>query len=88
MTDNLADNEFVAHKLLKVNEHNNVATDIKLPKENANHNNFEECIKSSKPISLIFVSLIDQYLEIKAHLKLLLPIKSWKEGRISPIEFF
>ena len=74
--DNLAGNELVTLQLLKVNEQNDTATDIQLLKEIIDENNFEDCMKSSKPISSIPAGLIDQMFTLPGHQKVLLPIVS------------
>ena len=48
---NLSDDELVALKLKDKNDTSNFAPTLTLPKGKVNKNNFEECMKSSRPIS-------------------------------------
>ena len=50
---NLSNDELVTFKLKDKNPNNDFAPMFTLPKDKVNKNNFEECMKSSKPINTI-----------------------------------
>ena len=52
-TPDLSNDELVALKLKDKNDHSDFALTLTLPKRKVNENNFEECMKSSKPIATI-----------------------------------
>ena len=56
----LSDDELVALQLKDKNENNDFAPVLKRPKGKVNKNNFEECMKSSKPIAPIPSGFIEQ----------------------------
>ena len=56
----LSDDELVTLQLKDKNSNNDVALMLTLPKGKVNENNFEECMKSSKPIAPIPSGLIEK----------------------------
>ena len=56
----LFDDELVALKLKDKNENSDFAPTLTLPKSKVNETNFEECMKSSKPIAPIQSGSIEQ----------------------------
>lgn len=56
-------------KLLRMNEYNNITTDIQLSKEKINKHKFEECIKSNKFIYPFPAGSIDQIFKDKGLLE-------------------
>ena len=56
----LTDDELVTLQLKDKNDNNDFAPYLKLPKGKVNENNFEECMKSSKPIAPIPSGSIEQ----------------------------
>ena len=71
-TNDLDKDDLVALQLLKVDEPSEIA--IQLPKEKVNKNNFEQCMKSSKPISPIPAGSLNKCSMILVPLKALLLI--------------
>ena len=57
---NLSDDELVTLQLKDKNPNNDFASMLTLPKGKVNENNFEECMKSSKPIAPIPSGSIEQ----------------------------
>ena len=84
----LSNDELVTLQLKDKNDTSDFAPTLTLPKGKVNKNNFEECMKSSKPISPIPSGSIEQTFEIKVPLKALLLINYWKQVPSSIIGMF
>ena len=59
-SSNLSDDELVALQLKDTNENHDFTSYIKIPKGKVNESNFEQCMKSSKPIAPIPSGSIEQ----------------------------
>ena len=85
----LSNGELVALQLKDKNKNSDFAPGLKLPKGKVNKNNFEECMKSSKPIApIFFLVLLSRCFLIKVYLKELLCIKSQKHNWSSIIKIY